>query len=106
MALTIDAPTATVIVAVIVAVTQVWQTFIMLHVRTLVNSNFTEAKLARLTAETALKTSQELNLHLQQQLDNRLAGPTGATGQRGAIGATGPIGETGKTGKTGGINAD
>ncbi len=67
--LKLDQPTATVIVAFFVAVSSMWQSYTLSRVHTLVNSNFTEAKLARVAAEAALKTSQDLNVHLQQQLD-------------------------------------
>ena len=70
-ALTIDQATATVIVGVIVALSSCWQTWKLGQVHTLVNSNFTEAKAARVAAEASLKTSQDLNVHLQQQLDAR-----------------------------------
>jgi hypothetical protein len=43
------------------------------RVHKLTNSNFSEAKAARVVAEQALKTSQDLNLHLQQQLDSKQA---------------------------------
>lgn len=67
--LKIDQPTATIIVAVMVMLTSMWQSWTLTKVHTLVNSNFTEAKAARVAAEAALKTSQDLNVHLQHQLD-------------------------------------
>lgn len=70
-ALTIDQSTATIIAAVLLMLSSCYQTWKLGQVHTLVNSNFTEAKFARAAAEAALKTSQDLNLHLQQQLDAR-----------------------------------
>jgi len=67
----IDQSVATVIVGIFVMVASMWQSYMLTKVHTLVNSNFSEAKAARALAEAALKTSQDLNLHLQQQLDAR-----------------------------------
>lgn len=69
--LTIDSSTATVLVALFVAVSSVWNTYILNKVHTLTNSNFTEAKAARATAEAALKASNDLNVTLQHELDLR-----------------------------------
>lgn len=73
--LKIDAPTATVMVAALVAASSMWQSWMLSRVHTLVNSNFTEAKAARTAAEAALKTSQDLVANLQQQLDRRGVAP-------------------------------
>ena len=75
---TIDAPTATVICGVLIAISSCYQTWKLNQVHTLVNSNFTEAKLTVQRLESALKTSNDLGIHLQQQLDARptvVAGP-------------------------------
>lgn len=74
--LTIDQGLATVVAAFFVLAASLWQSYMLSKVHTLVNSNFSEAKAARSIAEAALKTSQDLNLHLQQQLDARKAAPT------------------------------
>lgn len=100
---TIDAPTATIIVALIVAAASIWQSFMLSKVHTLVNSNFTEAKQARAVAEAALKTAQELAQHLQRELDVQVKavkiGPIGDTGPMGPTGATGETGKPGPPGK-------
>lgn len=67
--LKIDQGTATVVAAFFVLLGSAWQSYMLSKVHTLVNSNFSEAKAARAIAEAALKTSQDLNTHLQQQLD-------------------------------------
>ncbi len=64
----VDQPTATIVVALLVAISSMWQSWTLTKVHTLVNSNFTEAKAARLAAEAALKTQQDLNVELRQQL--------------------------------------
>ncbi len=69
MNFSLDQATATLIVGVIMALVQVWNTFILGKVHTLTNSNFSEAKAARLAAEAALTVSNNLNLNLQQQLN-------------------------------------
>jgi hypothetical protein len=70
-AVNLDAPAATVIAAFFVMASSMWQSWMLTKVHTLVNSNFTEAKAARAAAEAALKTANDLNLHLQQQLDSK-----------------------------------
>ncbi len=67
----LDAGSATVIAAFLLFASSVWNTHKLGQVHTLVNSNFTEAKAARLAAEAALKTATELNTSLQQQLDSQ-----------------------------------
>lgn len=69
--LKLDAGVATVIVALFVAITSMWQSWMLNKVHAVVNSNFTEAKLGRAAAEAALKTSQDFNAVLQKQLDNK-----------------------------------
>lgn len=68
MAELITEPVSVVLVAALVALSQMWQSFMLSKVHTLVNSNFTEAKAARLAAEKALLTSQVLNTHLQNEI--------------------------------------
>ena len=71
---------ATVIVGLLVLAGSMWQSWTLSRVHKLVNSNFTEAKAARIAAEAALKTSQDLTIHLQQQLDAKsVAIPTKET---------------------------
>lgn len=87
--LKIDQGTATVIAALFALMASVWQSYMLSKVHTLVNSNFSEAKAARVAAEASLKTSTDLNVHLQQQLDAKtvqvqpttvtLPTPTGGT---------------------------
>lgn len=69
---TVTEPMAMVVVGFLVMFASLWNTYKLAQVHTLVNSNFTEAKAARLIAEAALKTSQDLNVHLQQQLDMKV----------------------------------
>jgi hypothetical protein len=76
--LTIDQPTATVVVATLVAVSQIYNTWTLNTVHTLVNSAMTEAKNDRKNALAALKTSTDLNIHLQQQLDAARVAPAEA----------------------------
>ncbi len=49
-------------------ISQIMQYLLLGRVHTLVNSNFSEAKAARQTAELALETSQQLNHSLRAQL--------------------------------------
>ena len=91
----IDPPTATIIVAIIVAISSLWQARMLSKVHTLVNSNFTEQKQLSTRLEAALKTSQDLNMHLQRELD---AQKTGAPGPQGHVGMQGPAGPTGAAG--------
>ncbi len=49
-------------------ISQIMQYLLLGRVHTLVNSNFSEAKAARLAAEAALETSQRLNYSLRAQL--------------------------------------
>lgn len=60
---------ATIIGAILLFVSSCYQTYTLSKVHTLVNSNFTEAKQARITAEANLIASQDLALKLQKQLD-------------------------------------
>jgi hypothetical protein len=69
MGITMDSSVATIVVAIIVAVSSSYQARLLNKVHTLVNSNFHEAKDARLAAEEQLKISNELNIALQQKLD-------------------------------------
>ena len=99
--LSVDQGTATIMAAVVLALSSMWQSWMLGKVHTLVNSNFTEAKFARQVAESALKVAVDLNTHLQHQLDLKLTGPTGRTGAAGEPGPIGPTGDTGLTGATG-----
>lgn len=76
MNLHIDAPIATVIVAVIVAISSMWQNWRLERVHTLVNSNLAEATAARVAAESALKTSNDLVKYLQGQLNTTVTPDT------------------------------
>lgn len=60
----------TLIIGILVFLSSIYQTYKLSQVHTLVNSNFTEAKQARLAAEAALATSQALAKSLQEKLDN------------------------------------
>ncbi len=69
----IDAGVAYLSVGVLVFLSQLIQFFLLSRVHTLVNSNFSEAKAARLAAEAALETSQRLNHSLRAQLSQAAA---------------------------------
>ena len=88
----IDPPTATIIVAIIVAISSLWQARMLSKVHTLVNSNFTEQKQLANRLEVALKTAQDLIVHLQRELDVQ---KTGAPGPQGPAGPAGPTGAAG-----------
>jgi hypothetical protein len=75
MIFTISPALATIIAGILYLIGQVWSAYMLSKIHTLVNSNFSEAKAARLVAENALKAAQEINLHLQRELDGK-AGPT------------------------------
>jgi hypothetical protein len=66
--LKIDAQVATVIVAFFVAVSSMWNSWTLTKVHKLVNSNFTEAKLAHVAAEESLKISQAVIAQLERQI--------------------------------------
>lgn len=59
---------STLIVGILVFLASIYQTYKLGQVHTLVNSNFTEAKQARLAAEAALKAADALNISLQEQI--------------------------------------
>ena len=59
----------TIIAAVLLFISSVYQTYMLSKVHTLVNSNFTEAKQARIAAEGALKIANALNVSLQKQVN-------------------------------------
>lgn len=73
MNLVIDQGLATVLIALFVAISSMWQSYMLNKVHTLTNSNFSEAKAARVIAENALKTAEMLNVSLQRQLDIKAA---------------------------------
>ncbi len=67
--LKLDAGFSAVIVGLFVCLSSMWQSWTLTKVHTLVNSNFTEAKAARVAAESALKTAEAMNVSLREQLD-------------------------------------
>lgn len=69
--LKLDSGLATVVAAILLFISSTWQSWILNKVHILVNSNFSEAKAARLAAEAALKTANDLNTNLQLQLDRK-----------------------------------
>src|SRR6185503_16039289 len=70
--ITVNPEGASVLLALIVLLQNIYQSKQLHNVHKVVNSNFAEAKKARAAAESALKTSQDLCVHLQQQLDAAL----------------------------------
>lgn len=48
-----------------------WQSYMLAKVHTLTNSNFSEAKAARLKAEEALTAANALNARLEEQLRDK-----------------------------------
>lgn len=66
--LTLDPGLATLVAAAVLILFQLWNSFRIASIHVLVNSNFSEAKAARLAAEAALAIAQQRNTTLEKAL--------------------------------------
>jgi hypothetical protein len=63
----IDGQMVSAIAGIVAAIISAFNAYVLAKVHTLTNSNFSEAKAARLAAEVALKAAQELNVELRKE---------------------------------------